>query len=148
MIYMGIDAGAKGGISYIDFDGGGVVSLPFSEDTMIDVCQAMRGKECICYLEQVHAMPNQGVTSMFHFGENFGYIRGVLEDNRINYVLVAPQKWKKYYGLGRDKEDSIKKCKELYPQVNLFRTERCKKEHDGMAESLLIAEYGRIHNGS
>ena len=84
---------------------------------------------------------------MFHFGENFGYIRGVLEDNRINYVLVSPQKWKKYFGLNKDKQLSIDICKEIFPNVNLFRTPRCKKESDGMAESLLLAEYGRVKNG-
>ena len=147
MIYMGIDAGAKGGISYIHENGVDVTSIPFSESGLIDICQEMRGKECICYLEQVHAMPNQGVTSMFHFGENFGYIRGVLEDNRINYVLVSPQKWKKYFGLNKDKQLSIDICKDIFPNVNLFRTPRCKKESDGMAESLLLAEYGRVKNG-
>ena len=147
MIYMGIDAGARGGISYIHENGVDVTSIPFTESGVSEICQAMRGKECICYLEQVHAMPNQGVTSMFHFGENFGYIRGVLEDNRINYVLVSPQKWKKYFGLNKDKQLSIDICKEIFPNVNLFRTPRCKKESDGMAESLLLAEYGRVKNG-
>lgn len=95
------------------------------------------------YVEKVGAMPGQGVTSMFHFGKSAGYIEGVLKAKNIPFELVSPQKWKKKYELHSDKEQSIAKCKELFPDINLLRTPRCKKESDGMAEALLIANYGK-----
>ena len=90
-------------------------------------------------------MPGQGVVSMFNFGMNFGFIQGVLKAYRIPYELVTPQKWKKEFSCTSDKNTSIEVCKRLFPKVNLKATERCKKDHDGMAEALLIAEYGRRH---
>lgn len=98
--------------------------------------------EQISYLEHIGAMPGQGVTSMFHFGENFGYIRGLLEAFEIPYELVRPQKWKKEFGIS-DKNSSVECCKRLFPVVDLRRTERCRKDDDGLAEALLMAEYAR-----
>lgn len=100
-------------------------------------------EKVVCCLEKVGAMPNQGVTSMFHFGENYGYIQGLLEANGIQYELVTPQKWKKEFGVTSDKNTSIEVCKRLFPNVNLKRTERCRKDDDGFAESCLLAEYCR-----
>ena len=88
-------------------------------------------------------MPGQGVTSMFHFGKSAGYIEGVLSALRIEYELITPQKWKKMFDLHSDKTESIKVCMDIFPEVNLLPTPRCKKPSDGMAEALLIAEYGR-----
>lgn len=88
-------------------------------------------------------MPGQGVTSMFHFGKSAGYIEGVLCALRIPFTLVTPQKWKKEFELHSDKTESIKVCQKLFEGVNLLPTPRCKKPSDGMAEALLIAEYGR-----
>ena len=88
-------------------------------------------------------MPGQGVTSMFHFGKSAGYIEGVLAALRIPCQLIAPQKWKRYYGLHSDKAESIVLCQQKYPDINLLPTPRCRKPSDGMAEALLIAGYGR-----
>lgn len=88
-------------------------------------------------------MPGQGVTSMFKFGENFGFIQGLLMAYSIPYELVTPQKWKKEFQVTGDKNSSISVCKRLFPDVPLRRTDRCKKDHDGMAEALLMAEYAR-----
>lgn len=96
-----------------------------------------------CCLERVGAMPKQGVTSMFKFGENYGFIQGLLTAYGIPYELVTPQRWKKEFGITGDKNSSIAVCKRLFPDVSLRRTERCKKDHDGMAEALLMAEYAR-----
>jgi len=90
-------------------------------------------------------MPGQGVTSMFKFGENFGFIRGLLHANKIPYELVTPKKWKKEFGVTSDKNTAIDVCRCLFPDVSLLRTERCTKAHDGMAEALLMAEYARRH---
>lgn len=59
------------------------------------VCGAL---ECVCCLERVGARPGQGVTSMFKFGENFGFIQGLLTACSIPYGLVTPQKWKREKG--------------------------------------------------
>ena len=82
---------------------------------------------------------------MFKFGENFGMIQGILQAFGIPYELVTPQKWRREFGVTADKNTSIEVCKRLFPDVDLKRTERCKKEHDGMAEALLMAEYARRH---
>ena len=95
----------------------------------------------VCVLEQVHSMPKQGVVSTFTFGENYGWIRGILDRAGIKIVDVSPQKWKSYFHLSGNKEESIELCKKLYPKANLFRTERCKKEHDGIAEAILIGRW-------
>ena len=88
-------------------------------------------------------MPGQGVTSMFNFGANFGYIKGVLEALSIPYQEVSPQRWKKEFSLNSEKEKSIDKCRQLFPNVSLLATPRCRVAHDGMAEALLMAEYAR-----
>ena len=88
-------------------------------------------------------MPGQGVTSMFHFGKSAGYIEGVLNAFKIKYDLIPPQRWKKVFELHSDKQESIDKCIQLFPKANLLPTPRCKKPSDGMAEALLIAEYGK-----
>lgn len=82
---------------------------------------------------------------MFHFGENFGFIQGVLMAYGIPYELVRPQKWKKAFSITGDKNTSIAVAQRLFQNVNLLPTERCRKPHDGMAESLLMAEYARRH---
>ena len=94
-------------------------------------------------IEQVNAMPGQGVTSMFNFGKSFGRLMGICEGLEIPYELVRPQAWKKSMGIGGDKSSAIQKAKQLFPAVSLLPTPRCKKDHDGMAEALLLAEYGR-----
>ena len=144
MIYIGVDPGKNGGIAIIDSDG--VIAFPFSEERLlIELDGIAQEYECICYLEHVHAMPKQGVSSTFNFGMNFGFIQGVLKAYEIPYELVTPQKWKKEFSCTSDKNTSIELCKRLFPNVNLKATERCRKDHDGMAEALLIAEYGRRH---
>ena len=88
-------------------------------------------------------MPKQGVTSTFNFGENFGWIQGVLDSFGVSYELVRPQKWKREFSVTADKNSSIAVCKRLFPNVSLKRTERCTKDDDGLAEALLMAEYAR-----
>lgn len=88
-------------------------------------------------------MPGQGVVSMFNFGKGFGWILGTLEAYSVSYELIRPQKWKKEFSVTSDKNTSIEVCKRLFPHVSLLPTERCKKDNDGMAEALLLAEYAR-----
>ena len=148
MIYIGIDPGKNGGIAKINTDTGFVKTVTFSEESLISELEGyfMFDKSPLrCVLEKVNAMPGQGVVSMFNFGMTFGFIQGVLKAYEIPYELVTPQKWKKEFSCTSDKNTSIEVCKRLFPNVNLKATDRCKKDHDGMAEALLIAEYGRRH---
>ena len=97
----------------------------------------------MCCLEHVGARPGQGVTSMFSFGENFGFIQGLLTAYSIPFELVRPQKWKKEFSITADKNSSIAVCKRLFPDVSLLPTARCTKDNDGIAEALLMAEYAK-----
>lgn len=144
MIYIGIDPGKNGGIAVIK--SGKAWAHVYSEEDLLFILGYYQDcKERVCYLEHVHAMPKQGVSSTFNFGMNFGFIQGVLKAYGIPYELVTPQKWKKEFSCTPDKNTSIEVCKRLFPNVDLKATERCRKDHDGMAEALLIAEYGRRH---
>lgn len=141
MIYIGCDPGKKGSLAVLE--DGKVAVYPFSEDAYIAVLSAIDPHDAVCCLEHVGAMPGQGVTSMFHFGENFGFIQGVLRAYKIPFELVRPQKWKKEFSITGDKNSSIQVCKRLFPEVNLLPTPRCKKEDDGMAEAALMALYAQ-----
>lgn len=141
MIYIGIDPGKKGAMAILTDTS--VRTVPFDEEEYCCILHFLQNEECRCCLEHVNAMPGQGVTSMFTFGENFGFIRGVLQAYSIPYELVRPQKWKKEYSITADKNSSVNVCKRLFPQVSLKRTERCTKDDDGIAEALLMAEYAR-----
>ena len=157
MIYIGIDPGKNGGIAVIGYDNKQdknkrkIDVYVYQDDILIKLVKDLAyfrnvlKEESICYLEQVHAMPKQGVSSTFNFGMNFGFIQGVLKAYGIPFELVPPQKWKKEFSVTSDKNTSIEVCKRLFPGVNLKATDRCKKDHDGIAEALLIAEYGRRH---
>lgn len=143
MIYIGVDPGKNGGIALLD-DTNEVRVYPYSEETLIEKLKYdSKFFDVRCVLEKVNAMPNQGVVSMFNFGQNYGFIQGVLKAYNIPFELVPPQKWKKEFSVTSDKNTSIEVAKRLFPNVNLKATERCRKDHDGMAEALLIAEYCR-----
>ena len=95
-------------------------------------------KNSVAYLEKVHAMPGQGVTSMFNFGMGYGSIQGILAAAGIPVKLVTPQEWKKYHGLIRmDKDCARLLAQRLYPQASLAR-----KKDIGRADAMLIGDYG------
>lgn len=142
MTYIGIDPGKDGALAVL-CEGGLVSVVPFYPDAYKAALRALNGP-ALAVLEHVGAMPGQGVTSMFSFGENFGYLKGLLEAFEIPYELVRPQRWKKEYGIS-GKNQPVEVCKRLFPGTSLRRTERCKKDHDGMAEALLMAEFARRH---
>lgn len=97
------------------------------------------------FVESVHAMPSQGVSSTFKFGVGFGKVLGVVESQELALELVTPQRWKKSIlsGLGREKSDAIRWVMSRFPTVKLLASPKCKKPHDGMAEAVCIAEFGR-----
>lgn len=147
MVFIGIDPGKKGAYCIMN-EQDDIKAMPWDEESFIDDMDFLCGycgtsDRIFCVLEHVGAMPGQGTVSMFSFGENFGFIQGVLKAMSIPYELVRPQKWKKEYGITSDKNTSIEVCKRLFPFINLKRTERCKKDDDGIAEAILIAEYAR-----
>lgn len=144
MTYIGIDPGKKGGIAVLEEREGGEKKIsvyPYTDNALKLVCSSQIVISCFCIVEKVSAMPKQGVTSTFHFGQSFGYILGVLEANGISYQLVTPKTWKKHYGLNDDKGKSIETAKRLFPSVSLLPTDRCRVDSDGMAEALLMALY-------
>lgn len=143
--YIGIDPGKNGGVAVITVDGDdrAVNVFAYDDDIFRAALQQICFEECVCCIEEVHAMPKQGVTSSFNFGKSYGYLLGVLDACFIPYQPVRPQVWKKEFGLNSDKLKSIEVCKRLFPGINLRRTEKCKTDHDGMAEALLMAEYAR-----
>ena len=132
------DPGANGALVLMDCEEVYKI-IPFDKEEYVKNTHSLVANRCV--LEKVHSMPKQGVVSTFNFGENYGWIRGVMDKANIKIIDVSPQKWKGYFHLSGNKEESIELCKKLYPNVNLFRTERCKKEHDGIAEAILIGRY-------
>lgn len=147
MIAIGIDPGKSGALAVIYADENNkpfrIKVVPFEETAYRDTLAACVDSRVVCCLEKVGAMPGQGVVSMFNFGHNFGFIQGLLQANKIPYQLVPPQTWKKEFSLSSDKQASIDVCKRLFPDINLMATPRSRKENDGMAEALLMAEYAR-----
>lgn len=143
MIYIGIDPGKDGAMAVVSESGASVAAFDAAEYVRTLEFIHNAGLESICCLERVGAMPGQGVTSMFRFGENFGLIQGLLIACHIPYELVTPQKWKKEFQITGGKNSSIAVCRRLFPEAGLRRSERCRKDHDGMAEALLMAEYAR-----
>ena len=148
MVYIGIDPGKGGALATINGIGD-VFIYPFDKEVYKNVLsdyQRVGGNILAkCCLEHVGAAPKQGVVSMFHFGENFGFIQGLLTAYDIPYELVRPQKWKREFSITADKNMAIEVCKRLFPTADLKRTERCKKDCSDFAEALLLAEYARRH---
>jgi Holliday junction resolvasome RuvABC endonuclease subunit len=111
-------------------------------DRMVDAAGLNRllgwwGMTLIAVVEQVSAMPKQGVTSSFRFGMGCGLIRGVLVARGVPIIQVAPTKWKKHFNLDNDGEKSRALALRLWPTCrDLVR----KKDH-GRAEALLMARW-------
>ena len=94
------------------------------------------------YLEVVHAMPGQGVTSMFNFGKNYGWCEMALAALGIRTHLVRPKVWQKEFGLLSKKGESKKDKKNRHKAEAMRLFPHIKVTH-ALADALLIAEYGR-----
>ncbi|MGA4640560.1 hypothetical protein ACQKC8_12395 [Stutzerimonas stutzeri] len=93
------------------------------------------------YLEQVGAMPGQGVSSMFTFGHAAGVVEGILQGACIPYTLVTPQSWKKRAGLiGADKDAARSRAIQLYPDLRILDL---KGKGQAVADAILIARFGQ-----
>lgn len=145
MIYIGIDPGAKGAMALLDDNARLPEIIPFNKEEYIDRLRLLfyEEAECICCIESVHALPRQGVASTWAFGQSYGWLLGMLDTLCIPYQPITPQKWKKEFGLNSDKAKSVEVCKQLFPGIKLLRTERSRKEDDGLAEASLMALYAR-----
>ena len=118
--------------------------IPFDPQEYIKTLKQFNGAT-VC-IEQVHSISKQGIASSFTFGVMYGWLLGMLDTIGVSYQAVSPQKWKKDFGLLRsDKSKSVEVCQHLLPNANLYRTERCKKPDDGMAEAALLALYAKRH---
>ena len=96
-------------------------------------------KEAKVVVEQVNAMPGQGVTSMFNFGQSFGVIKGVCAALRLPVYFVRPVKWKKYFNLIKTNKDASRtKVIEIFPYIS---SKLSRKKDSNKADSILIAKY-------
>ena len=90
-------------------------------------------------IEQVSAMPGQGVTSMFNFGQSFGILKGICSAMQLSMYFVRPAKWKKYFNLiNSEKDASRTKAIEIFPY---FSSNLSKKKDSNKADAILIASY-------
>lgn len=101
--------------------------------------------EYLAIVEDVHSMPKQGVASSFNFGKTYGQIVGVLDALDIPAEYVTPQRWKKevLVGTKRDKEAAINYVKQRFPHLSLLASAKSKKDSDGIADAVCLAEFGR-----
>ncbi len=90
-------------------------------------------------IEQVSAMPGQGVTSMFNFGQSFGILKGICSAMQLPMYFVRPTKWKKYFNLiNSEKDASRTKATEVFPY---FSSELSRKKDSNKADAILIASF-------
>ena len=96
-------------------------------------------KDIKVIIEQVSAMPGQGVTSMFNFGQSFGILKGICSAMHLPMYFVRPAKWKKYFNLiNSEKDASRTKAIEIFPY---FSANLSKKKDSNKADAILIASF-------
>ena len=155
MLIIGIDPGISGAICF--FENGeikDVIDMPnmaegkknkkqingpqlFNElDRRI---QNIQKKNISVVVERVSAMPGQGVTSMFNFGQSFGVIKGICSAMQLPIYFISPSKWKKYFNLIKTSKDASRaKAIEIFPYIS---TKLQKKKDSNKAEAILIASF-------
>jgi len=90
-------------------------------------------------VEQVSAMPGQGVTSMFNFGQSFGIIKGICSAMQLPIFFVRPAKWKKHFDLINSQKDASRtKAIEIFPEISSILS---KKKDANKADAILIASF-------
>ena len=90
-------------------------------------------------IEQVSAMPGQGVTSMFNFGQSFGMLKGICSAMQLPMYFVRPAKWKKHYNLINSQKDASRtRAIEIFPY---FSSQLSKKKDSNKADAILIASF-------
>lgn len=143
--YLGIDPGLHGGIAYVSGHDAEAWPMP-TIGKEIDVAAIRRLlldiKPDVAVIEKAQIMPKQGGVSAYTIGRNYGMLLTLLLVHQIRTEEVSSHTWKRAMGLSRDKDDSIVLASKLFPSVELV-PDGCRKAHDGLAEALLLAEYGR-----
>lgn len=152
-LIIGVDPGLSGGIAVLD-ENGKVVEVRKMPETMADIYNFLTNYsnlpsccdkiyESVCYMENVgHGMPGQSSKSTAVFSRHNGHLEMALLALRIPTNMITPQKWEKFYQLGkssgcekREWKNKLKaKCQQLFPNENITLA---------VCDALLIAEYGR-----
>ena len=155
MLIIGIDPGISGSICFFQ-DGKivDVVEMPtmtegkknkkqvngsqiFNE--ISEKIKKLDKKEIKVVIEQVSAMPGQGVTSMFNFGQSYGILKGICSSMQLPMYFVRPAKWKKYFNLiNSEKDASRTRAIEVFPY---FSGELSRKKDSNKADAILIASF-------
>jgi|TARA_B100001250_G_scaffold389303_1_gene388280 crossover junction endodeoxyribonuclease RuvC len=153
MIIVGIDPGVSGAICFLLK--GKIVAL-YDMPTMVDGKknkkqvngaeitnilnnEMIRDTDIKVVIEQVSAMPGQGVTSMFNFGQSFGVLKGICAALKIPVHFVRPAKWKKHFNLiNSEKDASRTKVIEAFPYIS---SQLSKKKDGNKADAILIARF-------
>ncbi len=145
--YIGIDPGQKGAIAVLTNEGNIELLGRFSGQNpamMIkSVISSYKDRIKSVAVEKVHAMPGQGVSSMFAFGVGYGRILGALDVLDVSYSLVSPQSWQKVVKYKEDlgpKERAAAEADILWGKSE-FIFERCKTPDSGCIDAALIAYY-------
>ena len=155
MFIIGIDPGISGAICFFE-DGKivDVIEMPSMSEGKKNkrqvngnqLCNEIKSriseinyeKACVV-VEHVTAMPGQGVTSMFNFGQSFGLIKGICSAMQLPIHFVRPTKWKKYFNLiNTSKDASRSRAIEIFPKIS---NQLKRKKDSNKADAILIASY-------
>ena len=155
MLIIGIDPGISGSICFFE-DGKilDVLEMPTMSEgkknkkqvngsqiynEILSRTNQVNKKDVRVVIEHVSAMPGQGVTSMFNFGQSFGILKGICAAMQLPMYFVRPAKWKKYFNLiNSEKDASRTKAIEIFPY---FSSNLAKKKDSNKADAILIAYY-------
>ena len=154
MLIIGIDPGISGSICFFE-DGKilEVIEMPVMTEGKKNKKQVngaqiyneflkrinKKEDEIRVVIEQVSAMPGQGVTSMFNFGQSFGILKGICSAMQLPMFFVRPAKWKKYFNLINSQKDASRtRAIEIFPY---FSTQLSKKKDSNKADAILIASF-------
>ena len=155
MLIIGIDPGISGSICFFqDGEIKDVVEMPtmiegkknkkqvngsqiFNE--ISEKIKNMDKKNIKVVIEHVTAMPGQGVTSMFNFGQSFGILKGICSAMQLSVYFVRPAKWKKYFNLiNSEKDASRTRAIEIFPY---YSSNLSRKKDSNKADAILIASF-------
>ena len=155
MLIIGIDPGISGSICFFE-DGKilEVIEMPVMTEgkknkkqvngaqiynEFLKKINKKKDDEVRVVIEQVSAMPGQGVTSMFNFGQSFGILKGICSAMQLPMFFVRPAKWKKYFNLINSQKDASRtRAIEIFPY---FSTQLSKKKDSNKADAILIASF-------
>ena len=154
MLIIGIDPGISGSICFFE-DGKilEVIEMPVMTEGKKNKKQVNgaqiyneflkrinnKGDQIRVVIEQVSAMPGQGVTSMFNFGQSFGILKGICSAMQLPMFFVRPAKWKKYFNLINSQKDASRtRAIEIFPY---FSTQLSKKKDSNKADAILISSF-------